>query len=108
MGLHLDREDQVAVGATAYWISESAQTDLFSGCNIARDLDAEVLGLAIPAIEFELDLAPFDDDAQWTEISAVTSPGEVDGDCGEYLDEESGEELDRRDLERDRAESPVA
>ena len=43
-----------------------------------------------------------------TEISAVTSPGEADGDCGEYLDEESGEELVRRDLERDRVESPVA
>ena len=43
-----------------------------------------------------------------TEISAVTSPGEVDGDCGEYLDEESGEALDRRVLERDREESPVA
>jgi hypothetical protein len=43
-----------------------------------------------------------------TEISAVTSPGEVDGDCGEYLDEESDEELGRRDLERDREESPVA
>jgi hypothetical protein len=65
MRLHLDREDQVAVGITAYWISESAQTDLFSGCNIARDLDAEVLGSPIPAIEFELDLAPFDNDAQW-------------------------------------------
>jgi hypothetical protein len=43
-----------------------------------------------------------------TEISALTSPGEVDGDCEEYLDEESGEELGRRDLERDREESPVA
>jgi hypothetical protein len=43
-----------------------------------------------------------------TEISAVTSPVEVDGDCGEYLDEESGEELERLDLERDREESPVA
>ena len=64
MRLHLDREDQVAVGITAYWISESAQTDLFSGCNIARDLDAEVLGSPIPTIEFELDLSPFDHDTQ--------------------------------------------
>jgi hypothetical protein len=65
MRLHLDREDQVAVGITAYWISESAQTDLFSGCNIARDFDAEVLGSPIPTIEFELNLSPFDDDTQW-------------------------------------------